>query len=99
MVCFMDRRAFIGGLLASAAVRTWPFRVFSFPSKVSIAPIISSESVSIRFVRMFDPIQRKMVNRWYTGPLGNVTNIDFKEGHELAFQSLHRKYVEMCDSI
>jgi hypothetical protein len=33
----MNRRNFIGtlvgGLAASAAVRTWPFRVFSFPSK------------------------------------------------------------------
>jgi hypothetical protein len=32
----VDRRAFIGGLLASAAVRTWPFRVFSFPSEVKV---------------------------------------------------------------
>jgi len=30
----MRRRQFIGGLLASAAVRTWPFRVFSFPSEI-----------------------------------------------------------------
>lgn len=33
-----NRRLFlstiIGGLAASAAVRTWPFRVFSFPSEV-----------------------------------------------------------------
>jgi len=34
----MDRRKFIstliGGVAASAAVRTFPFRVFSFPSKI-----------------------------------------------------------------
>ena len=34
----MDRRSFfrsmIGGVAASAAVRTWPFRVFSFPANI-----------------------------------------------------------------
>lgn len=34
----MNRRSFfrsmIGGVAASAAVRTWPFRVFSFPTEV-----------------------------------------------------------------
>ena len=38
----MNRRAFlgslIGGVAASAAVRTWPFRVFSFPSAPVLAP-------------------------------------------------------------
>jgi hypothetical protein len=37
----MNRRSFIGlmlgGVAATAAVRTWPFRVFSFPSEVTIA--------------------------------------------------------------
>jgi hypothetical protein len=36
----MNRRNFfglmVGGLAASAAVRTWPFRVFSFPSEIRI---------------------------------------------------------------
>ena len=36
----MNRRAFIGGLLASAAVRTWPFRVFSFRSEIQIPEVI-----------------------------------------------------------
>ena len=35
----MNRRAFlgslIGGVAATAAVRTWPFRVFSFPSELA----------------------------------------------------------------
>jgi hypothetical protein len=34
----IDRRSFlrtiVGGVAAGAAVRTWPFRVYSFPSKV-----------------------------------------------------------------
>jgi hypothetical protein len=36
----MDRRKFlgslIGGLAASAAVRTFPFRVFSFPKEIEL---------------------------------------------------------------
>ena len=34
----MERRSFLktllGGVAASAAVRTWPFRVYSFPSEI-----------------------------------------------------------------
>jgi len=30
----MKRRNFIGGIAASAAVRTWPFRVYSFRSQI-----------------------------------------------------------------
>jgi hypothetical protein len=37
----MDRRNFfrtmVGGVTAAAAVRTWPFRVFSFPSTVEVS--------------------------------------------------------------
>jgi hypothetical protein len=37
----LTRRGFlgslIGGVAATAAVRTWPFRVFSFPSELKIA--------------------------------------------------------------
>lgn len=36
----MDRRNFfrsmIGGVAAAAAVRTWPFRVYSFPTEIQI---------------------------------------------------------------
>lgn len=31
----MNRRNFIGGLFAGAAVRTWPFRVYSFPTEIA----------------------------------------------------------------
>lgn len=37
----MNRRSFlgqlIGGVAASAAVRTWPFKVYSFPDKIEIS--------------------------------------------------------------
>ena len=32
----MSRRLFIGGVLAGAAVRTWPFRVYSFPRNIIV---------------------------------------------------------------
>ena len=28
----------IGGVVATAAVQAWPFRVFSFPTQIKIAP-------------------------------------------------------------
>jgi hypothetical protein len=61
----MNRRDFfrhtiIGGVAAAAAVREWPFRVFSFPSKVEPALAIRS----VRFVRAFDPIRGRMINQW-----------------------------------
>jgi hypothetical protein len=38
----INRRGFIGtmvgGVAASAAVRTWPFRVYSFPTDIQIVP-------------------------------------------------------------
>jgi hypothetical protein len=37
----MNRRSFlgtlVGGIAATAAVRTWPFRVFSFPAEIKFA--------------------------------------------------------------
>jgi hypothetical protein len=58
----MNRRSFLGltfgGVAATAAVRTWPFRVFSFPTK----PIL--RATSVRFIRQFDPMQQKMISRF-----------------------------------
>jgi hypothetical protein len=38
----MDRRSFlgtlVGGVACAAAVRTFPFRVFSFPSEILVRP-------------------------------------------------------------
>lgn len=46
----MDRRKFlrrlVGGLATAAAVRTFPFRVFSFPTEVEIAnPFLTIEDL------------------------------------------------------
>ena len=46
----MKRRNFlIGGIAASAAVRAWPFRVYSFPSQIAI---VDFEAEKARFVRL-----------------------------------------------
>ena len=59
----MNRRGFlgtlVGGLAASAAVRTWPFRVYSFPSEITI-----EKPLAVRLVREFDPARNTMVTRW-----------------------------------
>jgi hypothetical protein len=58
----MNRRGFlgtlIGGVAAATAVRTFPFRVFSFPTEPMLA------ATSVRFVKMYDVIERKMINRF-----------------------------------
>lgn len=59
----MNRRSFfksmVGGIATAAAVRAFPFRVFSFPSEVKIAP-----PVSISFIRQYDILQNRVVSRW-----------------------------------
>jgi hypothetical protein len=58
----MDRRKFlglmVGGVAASAAVRTFPFRVFSFPKNITLAALISGYR---------DPVE---VAIYYGGPFG-----------------------------
>jgi len=60
----MNRRSFlgtmIGGIAASAAVQTWPFRVYSFPS--SIIPT-TLPAMSIRFIKALD-IDNKIISRF-----------------------------------
>lgn len=54
------RRGIVGGVAAAAAVRSWPFRVFSFPTAVEPA----TEITAVRFVKCFDPFQKRMINRF-----------------------------------
>jgi hypothetical protein len=61
----MNRRGFlgtlVGGVAAAAAVRTFPFKVFSFPTEIKIGPPIIQQ---VRFVRAFDVLQNRMISRW-----------------------------------
>jgi hypothetical protein len=56
----MDRRNFlrslVGGVAASAAVRTFPFRVFSFPTDIVIAPPMNR----MQFVPLLAPGLRNL---------------------------------------
>src|SRR5258708_23131264 len=58
----MNRRKFfksmIGGVAVAAAVRTWPFRVFSFPVE------IVTGLKAIRFIKAYDVMQDKFVSRY-----------------------------------
>src|SRR5258708_1012113 len=66
----MDRRSFfrfmIGGVAATTAVRTWPFRVFSFPTNLAMSlPDFTDKYIKpIRFINAFDPAQPRMLTRF-----------------------------------
>lgn len=67
-------------MATAAAVRTFPFRVYSFPTDVKLRPLAFDQSViklatpaeiaevetglNIRFVRTFDPTAARFVNRF-----------------------------------
>jgi hypothetical protein len=54
----MDRRNFlIGGIAASAAVRAWPFRVYSFPSQLIAVDYSAEKEKYIRLARMHIDLQ------------------------------------------
>lgn len=56
----MNRRNFlgmmVGGIAASAAVRTWPFRVYSFPGEIVLANSIPAAMVLNRSAWQSEPI-------------------------------------------
>jgi hypothetical protein len=58
----MDRRAFlgkfVGGVAVAAAVRTWPFRVFSFPKEI----VIPQGTMNFIFAR---PSYRQLEREFY----------------------------------
>jgi len=53
----MNRRKFlnslVGGIAASAAVRTFPFRVFSFPSEVKMYPYFDKRTMVVSDTSLF----------------------------------------------
>ena len=60
----MNRRGFlqtlIGGIAATAAARTWPFRVYSFPSEIKIA---DATAMGIELENL--PLE-KLATIWYS---------------------------------
>ena len=54
----MNRRSFlIGGIAASAAVRAWPFRVYSFPSQIITVDYLAEKEKYIRLARIHIDLQ------------------------------------------
>ena len=50
----MKRRNFlIGGIAASAAVRAWPFRVYSFPSQIITFDFAAEKEKYVRLARIY----------------------------------------------
>jgi hypothetical protein len=50
----MKRRNFlVGGIAASAAVRAWPFRVYSFPSQIITVDFAAEKEKYIRLARTY----------------------------------------------
>ena len=54
----MKRRGFlIGGIAASAAVRAWPFRVYSFPSQIIAVDCLAEKEKYIRLAHIHIDLQ------------------------------------------
>lgn len=84
----MNRRAFfksmVGGLAATAAVRSWPFRVFSFPSELKLyggarggGKLLHAGDIIIPYTEYLQPGQ--MVAAF--GPRGNLEKGVYRVRH------------------
>jgi hypothetical protein len=64
----MNRRGFlgllIGGVAATAAVRTWPFRVYSFPTEVVALNGVPLNYVPSTFPELLAPGLRNIFQSW-----------------------------------
>src|SRR5436309_9615324 len=82
----MNRREFlstlVGGVSVSAAVRTWPFRVFSFPTELRILSLDELRSIYIE--RALAEISRDMAN----SPLNGVGAMLCSASPDLILRSL-----------
>ena len=70
----MKRRNFlIGGIAASAAVRAWPFRVYSLPSQIIAVDYLAEKEKYIRLARIHIDLQvanlgffdQRAAGRWF----------------------------------
>jgi hypothetical protein len=76
----MNRRAFlglmVGGIAASAAVRTWPFRVYSFPSEIKWE--FQSIALQLEKVRHLLPQAFKAEDIWEYDEIGDYVSLASK---------------------
>jgi hypothetical protein len=52
----------IGGVVAAAAVRTFPFRVFSFPSEIVLGPATATDAFGKILREIYGPAIKEMLN-------------------------------------
>ena len=88
----MNRRFFltslIGGVAASAAVRTWPFRVYSFPSEVKELVLFDKPIPDLRRITItreelnasMEEFARGLDSFFFTDGKGTLEATEF-EGH------------------
>ena len=64
----MKRRNFlVGGIAASAAVRAWPFRVYSFPSQIITVDFAAEKEKYIQLARAY--IDEQVIKSGLVEPL------------------------------
>lgn len=81
-------RSLVGGVAATAAVRAWPFRVFSFPSQ----PMIWGGSAYLKDAKViYAAIQQRLDNPPYFPPFSIV-----KPGSEIVYLD-HDKKIHIYD--
>jgi hypothetical protein len=65
----MNRRGFlhslVGGIAATAAVRTWPFRVYSFPSEIQLPTIATSTATGTLALNLQGLPLHRFATVWY----------------------------------
>ena len=80
----MDRRGFlgslIGGVATSAAVRTWPFRVFSFPTEIIKPEIIAvnwweREFIVVNEALTIEEFERRYIQTTWKREPENIFNV------------------------
>jgi hypothetical protein len=110
----MNRRGFIsslvGGVAATAAVRSWPFRVFSFPAQVITPGMRDHGEQLIRFalegdhqldaLRQAYEYDKPMLHNLKSRNWMTVTKVDYRHG-VITLRPTHELYPksELFDSL
>jgi len=76
----MKRRNFlVGGIVASAAVRAWPFRVYSFPSQIITVDFAAEKEKYIRLACAY--IDEQIVKYGLIAPFFLLSRGQVRDSH------------------
>jgi hypothetical protein len=105
----MDRRLFlknlVGGVAVAAAVRTFPFRVFSFPSEIKVGQwieecqsfeFILDPTIDIEWLRGATVLRNK--NKGFRGSLYKTRLSDARQKRQICFNTRAKvlKHADQC---